>query len=371
MTTEPPAGPVERTMVLWCPDWPIVAARLSGTLSEDTADAPLALVEHGEVLACDASARRAGVRRGLRVREAEARCPELATADYDPVVDTRAFEPILLGIEELMPGVQPFRAGLCAIRSRGPSRYYGGESAAAEVLLARLDELGVPDARIGIADGPFAAEQAARSTAFQQDGSRIIVIPSGASPAFLAPLPLSTLGRPELSSLLHRLGISTLGAFGALPATEVRDRFGPTAPERTASQPARTPEASSLACRRPELAVSIAFEPPLDRIDQLTFGFRAVRGTVHHRPGAKAGLVTTAITISMRSERGERSHPHLASTHAGSPPATSSIACAGSCRARPTSITDGRLPRRTRRGRPGDPRRRRGTRGRALGQRTG
>ncbi|MBD8466722.1 DNA polymerase Y family protein [Plantibacter sp. CFBP 8798] len=306
MTTEPPAGPVERTMVLWCPDWPIVAARLSGTLSEDTTDAPLALIEHGEVLACDATARRAGVRRGLRVREAEARCPELATADYDPVVDARAFEPILLGIEELMPGVQPFRAGLCAIRSRGPSRYYGGESAAAEVLLARLDELGVPDARIGIADGPFAAEQAARSTAFQQDGSRIIVIPSGASPAFLAPLPLSTLGRPELSSLLHRLGISTLGAFGALPATEVRDRFGPDGAR--AHRLAAGADARSVVPRVPptELAVSIAFEPPLDRIDQLTFGFR--QSAERFITGlAEAGLVTTAITISMRSERGERS----------------------------------------------------------------
>lgn len=306
MTVEAPAGPVERTMVLWCPDWPIVAARLSGTLPPDTADGPLALVEHGEVLACDAIARRAGVRRGLRIREAEARCPELVTADYDQVIDARAFEPILLGIEALMPGVQPYRAGLCAIRSRGPSRYYGGESAAADVLRACLDDLGVPDARIGIADGPFAAEQAARSTVALQDDARILIIPPGASSVFLAPLPLTTLGRPELSTLLHRLGISTLGAFGSLPATEVRDRFGVDGAR--AHRLATGADARSVVPRIPptELTVAISFEPPLDRIDQLTFGFR--QSAERFIAGlTAAGLVTTAITISMRSERGERS----------------------------------------------------------------
>lgn len=296
----------ERTMVLWCPDWPVLAARLSGTLPEDSEHRPLALVEHGEVLACDARAREAGVRRGLRIREAEARCPDLLTAAYDAVIDTRVFEPILLGIEQIMPGVQPYRAGLCAIRSRGPSRYYGGEQTAATVLLERLEEHGVPDARVGVADGPFAAEQAARATSFHRDGSRIRIVPPGASPAFLAPLPLSALGRPQLLTVLHRLGITTLGDFGALPATEVRDRFG--ADGALAHRLAAGRDARVTVPRVPpvELAVSASFEPPLDRIDQLAFGFR--QSAERFIAGlTEAGLVTTAITITLQSERGERS----------------------------------------------------------------
>lgn len=306
MTGAPFESPVERTMVLWCPDWPIMAARLSGTLPEDAPERPLALVEHGEVLACDTVARDAGVRRGLRVREAEARCPELLSSPYDAVVDARAFEPVLLGIEQLMPGVQPYRAGLCAIRSRGPSRYYGGEHAAATVLLDRLEELGVPDARIGVADGPFAAEQAARATTIHQDGTRILIIPPGDAPAFLAPLPLAVLGRPQLSTLLHRLGISTLGDFGALPAPEVRDRFG--ADGALAHRLATGKDGRSVVPRLPpiELAVEVSFEPPLDRIDQLAFGFRqSAEGFIAGLTAA--GLVTTAITITLQSERGERS----------------------------------------------------------------
>lgn len=306
MTRHPAGEPVERTMVIWCPDWPVMAARLSGALTEDAAVRPLALVEHGEILACDAAARAAGVRRGLRIREAEARCPDLLTTAYDPVVDARVFEPVMLGIEQLMPGVQPYRAGLCAIRSRGPSRYYGGEHPAAAVLLERLEELGVPDARIGIADGPFAAEQAARATSFHQDGTRTLVIPSGGSSAFLAPLPLSTLARPELTTLLHRLGISTLGDFGSLPAMEVRDRFGPDG--AMAHRLAAGLDARSVVPRTPpvELAVEVSFEPPLDRIDQLAFGFR--QSAEQFIAGlTDAGLVTTAITITLQSERGERS----------------------------------------------------------------
>jgi protein ImuB len=97
------------------------------------------------------------VRRGLRVREAQARCPGLVVLPYDPQADARCFEPLLAAIEQIVPGVQPIRPGMCALRARGPARYYGGEAEAAGVLLGVLAEHGVADARAGVADGPFAA----------------------------------------------------------------------------------------------------------------------------------------------------------------------------------------------------------------------
>ena len=45
-----------------------------------------------------------------------------------------------------------------------------------------------------------------------------LVVPPGGTPAFLAPLPIALLGRPELTELLDRLGLRTLGEFAALPA---------------------------------------------------------------------------------------------------------------------------------------------------------
>ena len=66
-----------RTLVLWCPDWPV---RAWGTDPEEAA----AVLEANRVTACSAAAREAGVRLGLRRRDAQARCPELRLLVRDP-----------------------------------------------------------------------------------------------------------------------------------------------------------------------------------------------------------------------------------------------------------------------------------------------
>ena len=50
---------------------------------------------------------------------------------------------------------------------------------------------------------------------------RHLIVPAGGTPAFLAPLPVGLLDRPELTELLDRLGIRTLGEFAALPDAHV------------------------------------------------------------------------------------------------------------------------------------------------------
>jgi protein ImuB len=93
-----------RVMVVWCPDWPVVAAALQHELS---LDAPLAVVEKGEVFACSAAARLEGVKRGMRRRDASARCPELLVVDRAPETETRSFEAVLSAVEEVSAGVAP------------------------------------------------------------------------------------------------------------------------------------------------------------------------------------------------------------------------------------------------------------------------
>src|SRR5690606_33994724 len=207
-----------RVVVVGCADWPVVAARAVGLLPEGS---PVALIGRGEVVACSAEARSDGVRRGLRLREAQARCPELETHAYDPAVDARAFDPISSGLEERVPGVQVLRPGLATMRARGAARYYRGEDRAASELLGALANTIAADARVGIADGIFAAEQAAYRTTPHQ---RTLVVPVGVSPQFLAPLPVDALSEPKLVPLLKRLGAGTLGDFAALNETDVRAR---------------------------------------------------------------------------------------------------------------------------------------------------
>jgi protein ImuB len=298
-------NPVIRTIVVWCPDWPITAAAHSRDV---TTDAPLVLVEKGIVFASSAAARREGIRRGSRVREAQARWPELIVLPYEAALDMRSFVPVIEAIEKAVPGVQVLRPGTCAMRARGPVRYYGGEEEAAHRLLTVLAELGIRDARVGIADGPFTAEHAARSSG----ASRIAIVREGESAAFLAPLPIELLTDPSLVSLLRRLGIRTLGEFARLPAIDVERRFG--AEGAWLHGLARGLDGRPVVPRSvpDEYDSLVEFEPPLDRADQVAFGFRAAADEFIGRL-VRARLVCTSLRVEIGSESGgvsERSWLH-------------------------------------------------------------
>jgi protein ImuB len=314
--------PLTRTIVLWCPDWPVTAATQVAGIGTDV---PLALIDKGLVFACSLAARRDGVKRGLKLREAQYRCTDLVVLPYDPVQDARAFEHVITRIEETTPGVQLIRPGTCAIRARGPNRYYGGEVQAADALIRCLEELGIEGARVGIADGPFAAEQAARSTAAHSTtapntaahsttarttaahsaaGEAVRVVPPGDSPRFLAPLPVGILVDDKLATLLRRLGVHTLGDFAALGALDVRRRFG--AEGAHAHEKASGLDSRSVVPRIPPklFDVAIDFEPALDRTDQVTFAIRASADRFIDTL-TEARLVCTAIVVEVRTESGQ------------------------------------------------------------------
>ncbi|GAA4056744.1 DNA polymerase Y family protein [Agromyces indicus] len=300
-----------RTIVLWCPDWPVLAAcREHGV---DPA-LPVALTEKGLVHSCSAAARRDGVTRGLKLREAQYRSTALTVLEYDAALDHRAFEPVVRGIEAIVPGVQVLRPGTLAMRARGPARYYGGEEAAARALLDAAAGLGVVGARVGVADGPFAAEQAARAASRAGSRSPVHLVATGGAAAFLAPLPVSLVVDARTATLLHRLGVRTLGEFAALPDDDVRRRFGAAgafAHDRAAGR-----EQSRVAPRTPppDFEIEQHFEPPLDRIDQLAFAFRVRADEFIERMRA-VRLVCTGIRVELDDERGGHSsrswlHPH-------------------------------------------------------------
>jgi len=296
-----------RVLVVWLPDWPIIAARRR---LEFSTEQPLALIHKGVVFACSSDARASGVQRGLAVREAQLRCPELLVVAYDPQVDARAFEPVVASLEDLVPGVRILRPGLCAIRARGPARFYGGEERAASTIhqaLARADIA----ARLGIADSVFGAERAALQTS---GDSPIAIVAVGTTRQFLGPAPISTLDDSTLVPVLRRLGLHSLGDFAALDRVAVGARFGQAG--LRAHDRASATDRLSGAEHTPEIdfGASATFEPALDRVDQIAFGVRTASESMIDRL-AKSGLVCTALRITVTSESGERrerswSHPH-------------------------------------------------------------
>ncbi|TPX05595.1 DNA polymerase Y family protein, partial [Schumannella luteola] len=154
-------GSIPRLLVLHVPDWAVRAQA-----REHRAEgAPMALIAAGVVVACSSSARAQGVRLGMRQREAQGRCPGLRVEREQPAIAARSFEPVLAALEQALPGWHPLSPGTAAIRARGPARYYGGETAAARTVTGIVAAAGAEGARVGIADGLFAAELAARAPA--------------------------------------------------------------------------------------------------------------------------------------------------------------------------------------------------------------
>jgi protein ImuB len=303
-----------RMIAVWCPDWPVTAASLDAGL--DPA-APVAVLTANRVVACSQAAREAGVQRGLRRREAQSRCPDLTVLPRAEAAEARLFEPVIAALESLAPGVEITRPGLAAIATRGPTRYFGGETGvllalsravAAAALPGRAGAssassssqpvLGGADVVIGVADGAFAAEQAAR---------RGVVVDPGESAEFLARLPIDTLdpsGTGPLVDLLQRLGIRTLGQFAALPPRDVLARFGPNG--AWAHRQAGGRDDRPVAGRRPpvEFTTTLDLEPPVDRVDTVAFSARGI-AEQFVLDLAGHGLACTCLELQAFSENGE------------------------------------------------------------------
>ncbi|QKJ21101.1 DNA polymerase Y family protein [Microbacterium hominis] len=303
-----------RSLVLWFPDWPVTALLREEGATADAAR-PVAVMERNLVRACNAAARAEGVRGGLRRRDAQARCPRLRVVTADDARDHRAFAPLVARLEEHAPGVQVVRAGLCALRARGPARYYGGEPESARVLVDALRAEGVADVRIGVADGPFTAEQAAKAATAAADP--VFVVPAGAAAGFLAPLSVAVLdasslgggsatASDDLVGLLARLGVQTLGQFAAMDLERVRERFGPRGIRLHALAAGLDSQQVAPRTPPPELHREVAFEPPLELAEQVAFGMRMAADEFVARLGAH-DLVCTELRVEITGDRGEHS----------------------------------------------------------------
>jgi hypothetical protein len=150
-------------------------------------------------------------------------CPDILE-EQELGREARTFDAVVEALGAFATRVDPVRPGVCAVPTRGPSRYFGGDEVLARLAAEAVAGVGTTGhpAGVGVADGLFAAVLAARAA---RNGGPVIV-PPGETPSFLVPWPVATLDRPELADLLVRLGVRTLGGFAALPGPQVLARFG-------------------------------------------------------------------------------------------------------------------------------------------------
>src|SRR5258708_37365198 len=213
--------------------------------------------------------------------------------------DTRAFEQVVAVVEGFRPRVEVLYPGACAVGARGPARYFGGEGALARKIIETVAHRGFA-CQVGVADGLFAAQLAARAARRVQP----VVVAPGETPAFLAPHPVSSLGNPELADLLPRLGIRTLGEFAALSAAGAANRFG--SPGALAHRMARGLDPRPLAPRPPsaDLSVSVEFDPPAEPSEPAVFAAKALAERMHAGLAAR-GLACVRVQVQVLCEDGQ------------------------------------------------------------------
>jgi protein ImuB len=200
---------------------------------EALAEGPLALApETGReqlIGEASAAAEAFGVRAGLRLGEALARCPTLRLVAPDPAGVADEWDRLLGALEGIGAAVEPGRPGTAWFDAAGLRTIHGGR--VEDVIAAARRALGTP-ARIGAAPSRFAALAAAS----RARARRAELAPEGPGrlAAYLAPLPVSLLAaRPQtavLPDLLERFGVRTLGDLAALPRAALADRFGTAGP---------------------------------------------------------------------------------------------------------------------------------------------
>jgi protein ImuB len=223
----------------------------------------------------------------------------------------RAFERVVSLVEEFCPRMEVLWPGACAIGVRGPARYFGGEEALAGKIVEAVTGAGFA-CQVGIADGLFAAQLAARAA----EPGTATVIPPGRTREFLAPYPVGVLDGAEMvellprldsegvTELLPRLGIPTLGDFARLPASQAVNRFGVAG--SIAHRLARGLDPRPLAARPPAagLSVSAEFDPPAPLAEPVVFAAKALAERMHAGLAAR-GLACVRVQVQVISEDGQ------------------------------------------------------------------
>ncbi|GGC65258.1 DNA polymerase [Hoyosella rhizosphaerae] len=217
--------------------------------------------------------------------------------------DARRFDAVIVALDAVAAHTELLRPGLALLPVKGLARYHGGESAAAEILIDAVAEVG-QECQIGIADQIFTAAIAARYGH---------IVPPGTDAQYLAPRRIAELAaepslaggeRAELTTLLHRLGVRTIGQFAAISPRHIASRFGNDAVcahRRARGEPDRPPSGQPLP---PNLDVEHHCEPTIERIDMAAFAGRAIAANLHDIL-VRAGVACTKLAIHARTEHGE------------------------------------------------------------------
>lgn len=271
---------------------------------------PIALVEKRRLRAVSSAAGRSRVRAGMTPAQARALCAELELLDWDEVAIARGITAATGAFLAASPQVTPVAGapGMWWIGAHGFDGL-GGERMLG-LTLRRIARRWHPRARVAIADSCVAARAGSWSghPAQRRGGGRggggcdeICIVPPGGCASFLAAAPLSLIPmEEELRETLAALGLGTAGAFAALGAGDVEQRWGEAglaAWRLTRGEDRRRPV---LARIEEPLSVSAELSSPTETMEPVLFLVRAALDRLVAelvRDGRAAAAVAITLTL--------------------------------------------------------------------------
>jgi protein ImuB len=305
-----PAGP--RLLALHLPSLPLQrlarGRELRGreTTPSRRRDRPVAVVEEGRVLCCDAAARAAGVRPGEALAEALAACGRLLPVAHAPAADLAALQALAEALLAVAPAVEVVSPDALLLDASAAHLLRGGE---AEPELRLLDRARALAGDLGFTVRAAVARGRGPALALARYGARgddLLRVPPGEEALALAALPLEALGLgPSVVEKLRAVGVDGVGALARLPPEGLALRFGPAgaAAARLARGDDPTPLVPYLPATLPEEAIEL--EGPADGAEPVLFVLKRLADRVAARLAGR-GLGASRLTVTLKLDpRGE------------------------------------------------------------------
>lgn len=281
-------------------------------------DDPVVVVEDDRplspILWSNRAARAHRIVPGLRFGQARALSARLHAEVVKESLLEAAVDELLALLLPCSPRIEPMlvQSGLFFIDPEGLTGLFGDHERWARMVHARLTaERFVAAVVVGFARGPLWALASTRSGA-------LVTKDAVEEQRLCGRVPLDRLGLPPaLVSELSLLGVERVGSLLALPAAQLRTRYGAEAARVHEFLSGKTWSPLLPRVPEPPLVLELEVEPPDDDLARLSFGFKAVLQRAIARLRAEQHAITAlSLTLSLerggqRSERVEAAAPTL------------------------------------------------------------
>ena len=230
------------------------------------------------VAAVSPAARRAGLRAGIKLAQAQATVPDLATVPAAPRADADALIALADWCRRYTPFTRAEPPDGIWLDLSGCAHLFGGETALLTELTARLHRAGL-SACAAIAATPGAALAVARH------GRGVVAsVPDGDTDTVLAPLPVEALRLDaEQVLLLRRFGLHRIGELDAVARGPLGRRVGAAVIRRLDQALGRIPEPIAPDAPEPALGERLGFVEPLGTAESLAAAHALLAGALCRR----------------------------------------------------------------------------------------